>query len=901
MSPRVSPHLPYAQRATRSRARSRRVEPMPVFLHLPPRHQGRANATGEPADGVPDGAALLFGLELEGLGAAAIETRLEAAARLYLLLPRVVRQGYKLSCAWQVRCLPTGHRSSKHAPSLTFALLVRVTAVWGQSAGDLRDAAKETYLDIAHLLSTAMPHAWFAPVGDLDRLRDLRALRRTEDLVEFRPNWVSVADSLALPTPLSGIADLALLIDELRAEGCGALLSLAFEPVGSIASMGALLALAGSMHDDPVGALLKLESERDAHHAEPDERSGATHDRRRRQSFLASWLARKLPPLRDAYRVGLRVAAEQQLSAGFLAVAAAEFAGEGRLMAGHTWRLSSRILSPDTRPQRPRSVRHTDRRQRFTNAPCQAEWAIARDNLERLEFEPWGDPVGARGRINLPDQSLDLTPAALAQVVSCEELAQLLALPLTASWLPPHIASLPIAAESLPTKGAFLGTTRSGRQRVRVNWPESSRILQSILNGATGTGKSTLIANIALEDIRAGHAIIMLDPHGTLIDALLPRIPAERANDVLLLDVEDTARPLGYNPLDLKTEEERSRFVTSYIAQLERMFDPNKLGFVGPVAMQGLRAALQGIMSIEGYGGTLIEVARLFDEEDFLRKMIPRMRDRNAAAYFKRFLTTRTDEQSGYALHISSKLSEWAADPIMRRIVGQSTSSFSFSEAMNSRKIVLLRLASGFLGSEKSTFLGHTFLPAIFQASLERASMPAGELPFTSIFIDEAPVFASEVIASMLAQSRKGNLAVHLASQHLSQFLPTIRDAILANAGNIFAFRAGLPDAAILERIFGSSAVDERYLTHLPLGQVVTRIMLTSGEPSQPFLLETDPLRGTPDDAVAQAIRDYSRMTYGRPREEVDRQIEERDNPPRRDAPPEPTGGLGELFRGLTQ
>lgn len=826
-------------------------------------------------------AALLFGFELKELAPARLEERLDAAGRFYLLLPQVVSAGYKLSCGWQILCSPSSARA-RPGSDLALALVVRVSALWGQSAHQLRAAAHATCREIEHLLEVSMPDAWFAPITDRRRLSAFHVLPQVRDLVEFHSAWVPISETLVLPTPLSGTTDLAFLADELRAEGCTALLSLAFEPADGLTSLLPLLSLASGMSGDSggdaggdsVGALLAGDGEQGASHDDDEDADrGLPGERYASQPIVARWLSAKLPPLRDACRVGLRLAATRPLSPGFLALCAAEFAGEGRLMAGQTWRRPSVLFSPDAVAQRPRSGHST---QRPGRASAQDEWAIAHANLTRLEFTRWGDPDAARIPMNIPGFPSDMTPAALARLVSREELARLLPLPLSASWLPTHMPALPVNLATLPTEGAFLGTTRWRRERANVYWPTASRVQQACVTGATGAGKSTFVGNLALEDIRAGDGTIVLDAHGTLIDAILPRIPRERIEDVILLDVEDTERPLGYNSLDLRSPEEQSRFVTSFIAQLERLFDPNRFGFVGPVAMQGLRAALQGLLSTEE-GGTLIEVSRLFTDESYLRQMLPRMRDRSAVGYFRRFLAMRGDEQAGHAIHISSKLSEWAADPIMRRIVGQRTSSFSFAEAMATRKIVLLRLASGFIGTEKATFLGHSFLPAIFQASLERALLPAAERHFVSLILDEAPVFASDVIANILAQSRKGSVGVLLAGQNFNQFLPSIREAILANANSILAFRCGVPDGALLERVFASPAVSERYLTQLPVGKVVSRILLENGEPSQPFLLETDLLRGTADPDVERAIREHSRMTYGRPREEVDREIAERE------------------------
>lgn len=870
---------PKSSRGTRTRLHPR-TSPCPhAFLSLPA-------STG---DGAPS---LVFGFELTELGRESIEVRMDEAGRLCALLAPFEIPGFRLTFAWQLLSSPRppsgaharGHtpRAQRHAPpSSTLGLVVRVSPLWGQGADRVIIAARSASREVARMLLSTMPSAWFAAIPTVRRLSSLLVLPRLADLVELRPRWVPVSSTFALPTPMPGVPDLAFLLEEMRAEGCATLLSLAFEPADGVASFRPLLSLTSDPTGAPVGALLPPTPDHDPDHGftleEPQIRAGA-HDKGS-GALLTQWLLHKLPHLRDAFRVGIRIAADAPLSSSFLRQFAAEFAGEGKFVADQTWRRTPHLLAPAAEPRRPRMGRDG------AHANACHEWEVARACFERLEFAPWAEPMAARRRIALAGLDEHLTLAALARLVSKEELAHLLPLPTAAPWLPTHVPPLPINVDALPASGVHLGTTREGRTRVPVAWPGASRVLQSAIIGSTGVGKSTLVANLILEDAKAGHAIVALDPHGQLIDAILPRIPSERARDVVLFDVEDVERPIGINPLDLHSDEERARFVTSFIGQLKQLFDPHNQAVVGPVAMQGLRAALQGAMSLPS-GGTLLECYRFFTDEDFLRQSLPQMSDQTAVAYFRQFRAMSDRERAEYSLHIISKLSEWCADPVMRRIIGQRTSSFSFADAINSKKIVLLRLASGFIGTEKATFLGHTFLPMLFQAALSRASLPEAERPFTSVWLDEAGVFGSDVLASMLAQSRKYTISVSLVGQHFAQFVPSVRDAILANANNFLSFRVGVPDAVLLERIFASPAVDERYLTQLPRGVAVARIMLEGGEPSAPFTLETEPLRGEPDVELAREIREFSRELYGRPRAEVDAEIAEREARPPRDHPP---------------
>ena len=571
-----------------------------------------------------------------------------------------------------------------------------------------------------------------------------------------------------------------------------------------------------------------------------------------------------------SFRLRIQVCGADRIGEGLTATLTREVGGPGLLTAEAAWQSPTLPLADGATFVRPRSAKLPEQ--------AESEFTAACANATTLGFTPWGVE---------PGQS---EPPFLAHM---GETACLFALPDTGRWLPRQgvVEMLPFRASV--KDGLHLGVNRTHGVVSRVSLPQASRNHHFWIVGQTGTGKSTLLENIILQDILEGRSVIVIDPHGDLIRQVLGKIPEERVGDVILFDPADKEFPVGVNPLETGDEDEREMMVNAFIDLLIKLYDPHHTGIIGPRFEHGARNVMLTVMSSPG--NTLVEVLRAFQDHRFVRQhLLPHVTDPIVKRYWTDQISATNDFHKSEVLDwLVSKFSHFVTDRTMRHILGQSTSSFSFSEAMNSGKIVLLNLAKGRLGSENANFLGLILLPMILRAALSRAALPDAQRRDVSLVIDEFHNYATDSLALMLAEARKYHVGLTLANQHVGQLTGEIRDALLGNVGSILSFRLGATDAVAMEAILAPSSISAQHLITLPDYTAYGRL-LVEGHRTPVFTLQTLPSPVDHDEARAEVIRGLSREAYGRSREEVDREINRRSNMEQPDASKE--GGISAIF-----
>lgn len=404
------------------------------------------------------------------------------------------------------------------------------------------------------------------------------------------------------------------------------------------------------------------------------------------------------------------------------------------------------------------------------------------------------------------------------------------------------------------------------------------RILQSIVDrrrhtyivGKTGTGKSTLLKTMSLQDIEDGQGVCVVDPHGDLIEELLQRIPPHRADDVILFDPADDERPIGLNLLEWRTESHKHQIVNEFIGLLIRMYDPMQQGIVGPRFQHNVRNAMLTAMSIEG--GTLIEVVRVLSDRRYVAQILPGVKDPIVRSYWEDQIANTSDYHKSEVLdYIISKFSRFVGDRRVRNIIGQRHSTLDFRQIMDKRQVLLVNLSKGKIGSENAQFLGLLLVQSLLMAALSRADKSSAARPDFFLYVDEFQNFATELFGTVLSEGRKYGVVVALANQYLSQVPPIIREAIFGNVGSLVSFRIGLRDAEImgLEMAPVFSIAD---MVNLPLFSTCTRLLL-DGIAAQPFTMRTLPDMGIGDPAQARAIRAQSAQRYGRDANQISDEV----------------------------
>lgn len=314
--------------------------------------------------------------------------------------------------------------------------------------------------------------------------------------------------------------------------------------------------------------------------------------------------------------------------------------------------------------------------------------------------------------------------------------------------------------------------------------------------GKTGMGKSHLLINIALDDMRKGNAICVLDPHGDTYTELVRRMPSERRKDVVLFDATDRRNLPPFNPLAGVPEHQRQLVASEMVAVFRKLFIEswgNKLEYV-------LRFAILTLLSSPD--STLPQVTDLLLDRAFRERVLARVSDPYILAFWgKEYDLYSASAQAATVLPILNKIGVLLASDTLRGIFG-GRRGLSVEDCMNGGKVILCNLSKGVIGEDVSTVLGSFLMTVVQAAAMRRATVPAQQRRPFYLFIDEAHSFISTSFATMLSQVRKFGVGMFLTHQFLDQLEAETRSAILGNVGTIICFRLGLTDAKIMEREF---------------------------------------------------------------------------------------------------
>jgi hypothetical protein len=455
-------------------------------------------------------------------------------------------------------------------------------------------------------------------------------------------------------------------------------------------------------------------------------------------------------------------------------------------------------------------------------------------------------------------------------------------------WLGGRHAPPPV---NMPTEGVVLGfnSYRGIETLARIKRADRRRHVYII--GRSGSGKSQLMGGLAIQDIRNGEGVCVVDPHGDLVEDILGHIPPERADDVIVFDPSDVARPVGLNMLEVKEPGQKDFAVQEMISVFYELFPPE---MIGPMFEHNMRNFMLTLMSDAENPGTIAEIPRMISDKEFQDKWVKKLTDPVVRAFWEKEIAKTSDfhksEMMGYLV---SKVGRFVENEMMRNIIGQTKSGFDFREVMDKKKILLVNLSKGKTGDVNARLLGLIIVSKLQMAALSRADIPEDERHDFYLYIDEFQNFITDSITTILSEARKYKLNLNIAHQYMGQLAPKgdtkIRDAVLGNAGTILSFRIGIEDAQILEKEYAPTfnAYDlvnvDKYTAYAKL--------LIDNTGSKPFNMHTYPIPPG-DKKLAAAIKQLSRLKYGRDKSVVESEILERSQlgAPARIAPPPDLG-----------
>lgn len=462
--------------------------------------------------------------------------------------------------------------------------------------------------------------------------------------------------------------------------------------------------------------------------------------------------------------------------------------------------------------------------------------------------------------------------------VSTTELASMFHFPY-AGFSQPNVEFLKAreapAPTDTPTHGLSLGKSvfRGSEKEIFVTDEDRRRHMYVI--GQTGTGKSALLREMARQDIAAGHGICFIDPHGQDIESIMETIPKERFNDVVYFNPGDTQRPMGINFLEYDTRypEQKSLVVNELFEIFNKLFNMSVAG--GPMFEQYFRNSTMLVLEDPASGATLLEVERVLADKEFRDYKLSRSSNIIVNTFWQKVAEKAGGEASlaNMVPYVTSKFDTFLADEIMRPIIAQEKSAFSFRDIMDQRKILLINLSKGRLGELNSSLLGLIIVGKILIAALSRTDIPEHDRKDFFLYIDEFQNVTTKSIATILSEARKYRLSLTIAHQFLGQLEEDIKKAVFGNVGSIVSFRIGSDDGEFMEKQF-SPVFSAKDLLNVDNYNAYVKLLI-HGQTSRAFNIKTNrPLEGNPKQK--ETIIELSRLRYGKPRVEVEAAIKER-------------------------
>lgn len=462
-------------------------------------------------------------------------------------------------------------------------------------------------------------------------------------------------------------------------------------------------------------------------------------------------------------------------------------------------------------------------------------------------------------------------------VLSSEELATIFHFP-NKSITTPHIFWLTSKRAPAPTQisehGLFIGNSRFRGISKPVYISPEDRQRHMYIIGKTGTGKSEFLKDMILQDIRNGEGVAIIDPHGDLIEGVLPLIPPQRAEDVIIFDPSDTQRPLGLNIMEAYTEEQKHYMVSSIIGLFYKLYDPHKTGIVGPRLEHGIRNAMLTVMAEPGM--TFIEVQRALTDSSFVQELLPKVTDPIIRRYWTDQIAQTNDFHKSEVLdYIVSKFGRFVTNKLMRNIIGQSKSSFDFRKIMDEGKILMVNLSKGKIGEENSSFLGLILVPKILIAAMSRQDVPQDQRKNFFLYVDEFQNFATPDFAAILSEARKYRLNLVVANQFTGQMEEEVKNAVFGNVGTLVSFRVGVTDANYLQHEF-QPVFSEADLINVDRFNAYVRTIVY-GEPVTPFSVDMTrdmvKEKAMENPRVAELIKELSRLKYAKDVRQIEEEI----------------------------
>lgn len=412
----------------------------------------------------------------------------------------------------------------------------------------------------------------------------------------------------------------------------------------------------------------------------------------------------------------------------------------------------------------------------------------------------------------------------------------------------------------------IFASTNFRNEMVRFGIKTDDRRRHVYVIGKTGSGKTNLMEVMAINDIRAGRGVAVVDPHGEFAERMLSFIPEERIDDAIYFNPADMEFPIAFNPIEQVSNELRHLIASGLMGVFKKIWVDMWSARMEYILNNTLLALL------ESPGATILGVMRMMAEKEYRKKIVENLKDPVIKAFWVNEFGRYSERYETEALGaIQNKIGQFVSNPLIRNVVGQPHSSLNMRKIMDGKKIFIANLSKGRIGEDNSALLGAMLITRLQLAAMSRVDIPEPERKDLYLYVDEFQNFATESFANILSEARKYHLNLILGHQYIEQLDEKVRAAVFGNVGTISAFRVGAPDAEFLEKEFMPefTATD---LVNLPKWNVYIKLMI-DGIASHPFSatpLSPEPI---PQPNYADVIIENTRNKYATPRTKVEETI----------------------------
>jgi len=408
-------------------------------------------------------------------------------------------------------------------------------------------------------------------------------------------------------------------------------------------------------------------------------------------------------------------------------------------------------------------------------------------------------------------------------------------------------------------------TFRNKQQKFGIKKDDRRRHMYLI--GKTGMGKSTILENMIVEDIRAGKGVAVVDPHGDLAEKIMEYIPTDRINEVIYFNPSDMDYPIAFNVVEQVEPHLRHLVASGLIGVFQKLWADSW----GPRLEYILRNAILAILDYPG--STLLAVTRMLSDKAFRKKVIAKIQDPVVKAFWVGEFAGYADKFASEAVSpIQNKVGQFLSSSLIRNIVGQVKSAMDMRDIMDNKKILIMNLSKGRIGEDNSALLGAMMITKIQLAAMSRVDTPEKDRQDFYLYIDEFQNFTTEAFANILSEARKYHLNLIMAHQYVEQLGDTVKAAVFGNVGTLVVFRVGAIDAEELVKEFTPVFMEED-IVNLPKYEFYIKLMI-DGISSDPFSARgLFPLTDEEMTGNTEKVIKVSRERYAQKKEEVEEKI----------------------------